>query len=211
VSNTSFAFHGLGYHITTPTTDEWQELDPSEDPEIRSITKDANGADLTLGMANFIEDIVLFRRQDLPKGGADKSLIVCPIGQKSRLKHYLNSYRQADMSATVLKTGGQEVENQWGNRWEEDPLCPDTRIFHLYEPSFSMLTLGKGLGFADTKTRDNMILRHSTETGADVDGVFDGWFELHLEFISREPGMQAMIHNLGVSKIYKAATYTRSV
>lgn len=212
-SNVSYALHGLGYHLTTPSTTSWQGLNPSTDPELRSVTKNANTADLTLGMANFIEDIVFFRRGGNTKApnGEDKTLILCPKGQETLMRGFLNFHKRADWGEKVMKTGSTAVENQVGNRWTPDDKCPDTRIFHLTTDCFSTLTIKPGLHFFDTKTRDNMVLRGDSTGETDYVAVYDGWFQMYLEFISKAPFKQALLYNLGTSKIYRRSDYTRSV
>jgi hypothetical protein len=209
VGGTSYGFHGLGYHVVESSATTWQGLTLSSYPELRSIVKDASSADLTLGLANFIEDVVIFRR-DQPMGGEDKSLIITSPGQHARLKQYLNSLRRATMGEKTMSTGGKEVENQLGNKWEVDPHCPDDRVYHLKEDDFSMLVL-KELSFVDNGSGGNMVLRRD-DSDLDFDNyshIYDGWWTMMFEFVSREPRNQAMIKGLGTTGIVRKHSYFR--
>lgn len=211
VSGTSYAIHGLNYHVVdTAVSSTWQGLTLASYPELKSIVKDASSADLTLGMANFIEDVVVFRRDDTAEGGEQNSLIITSKGQHTRLKQTLNAYKRADLGAKNLKTGATDVENQFGNKWQIDVHCPDDRIYHLKEDDFSMLVLQE-LTYVDTGNGGNMVLRQQSDTdfGTTYAHIYDGWFTMMLEFVSREPRNQAMIKGLGTSGIIRKHSYSR--
>lgn len=199
----SYAFHGIGYHVTTATQLEWQNTSPQDTIQLRSVTKDLNGAGLTLGYVNWIEDASRIRRPNMATGGTDSTLILSGIGQHRKFKQYLNAYRKYDSGATVLQTGGRGVANQFGNEWEVDPACPDTRIYNLDEDDFSMAVL-KELSYVDNGSGGKFVLRPSGTN----DGYFhtyDGWLAMIFEFVGRNPFKQGALLDVGVADIMKAS------
>lgn len=201
-TTTSYAFHGIGYHLVDSTTTEWQSL-TTIPLQLRAVVKDMNGASLTIGYANYIEDACRQRRANVDTGGTDNTLIIASIGQHAKLKQQLNSYRRADMGATTLTTGGVDVANQFGNKWVTDPACPDSRLFNLDESDFSMAVL-KELSYVDNGNDGKMTLR-PYGSGDTFYHIYDGWFQMLFEFVCRTPSKQAALIDLGVSDIIKAS------
>lgn len=201
-TGTSYAFHGLAYHTPGAATGEWQGTDPSSVVQLRSVIKDMEGAGLTIGFVNYLEDAVRQRRADDPNGMMDKTLILSGVGQHAKLKAYLNSYRRADMGETVLKTGGREVENQLGNRWTVDIHCPDSRVYNVWEDDFAMAVL-KELSYVDNGSGGKFVLRPDG-TGKYLH-VYDAWLTMMFEFVGHNPFKQAVLLNIGVDDIIKAS------
>jgi hypothetical protein len=206
-SNTSYAPAGIAYHVTTATSNPWQTLDLTDDTyqELRSTTKDLDGAGLTIGYVNYLEDAVRIRRAGMENGGMDKTLIVSGVGQHAKLKAYLQSFKRADWSETVLKTGARDVENQLGNRWEVDIQCPDSRVYNLWEDDFAMAVL-KELSYVDTGGGSKFVLRpDGNSTTPSYTHVYDAWLWMLYQFVGRNPFKQAALVDIGVDDIIAAA------
>lgn len=212
--NVSRAMHGLAYHMPLAADTTYQNMidqsntsvGPDDYPETRAVAYNANLADLTLAICNYIEDSSRFRRDDEEMGGTDKDVILTGIGQHRRVKQLIGTHRRADMSERTMVTGGKDVESQFGNKWKTDKYCPDDRLLHIHVPDLALLVLEK-LQFIDPGNGGNMWLRQS---GDDFLHLYDGaWFMLW-EMIGRCPKNQGLVYSLSIKNIMRAAGHIRT-
>lgn len=207
LAGVSRAFHGIDYHLVRASQAEYQVLSAATYPELESVIKDLAGAPLTVGAAEFLEDAVLFRRDNESTGNEDNTLIVCNVGQRARLKTALNSLREYTSNEKTLKVGGREVENQYGNKWEVDTFCFEDRVLHLKEDDFAM-TKNVDLSFVDNANGGNMVLAHTSSRGGRIHR-YDGWFRMEFDFFGYEPRNQAALLGLETTGTIRASDWVR--
>lgn len=205
----SYMPHGVAYNVPTASSTDWWGINPSTavNIEARSQVVDLSGASLTVGYANYLEDAVRHRRpMEDDDALTSKTKIFCGIGNARAIKQGMNSIRRAGMDDKTYVLGARHVANQWGNVWEEDPGCPDSRVYNLWMDSWELPTLQE-LEFVD-EGEGMWHLRPANTTSASGFFIhaYDGWTQEVGELVNTEAYKQAAIVGIGVSTIQTAAS-----
>lgn len=205
----SYMPHGVAYNCPTASSTDWWGINPSSagNIECRSTVVDLSSASFTVGYANWLEDAVRHRRP-MEKDDAltSKTKILIGVGQARSIKQSMNSIRRAGMGDKTFVLGAQNVANQWGNIWEEDPGCPDSRCYNLWMGSWQLPTLQE-LEYVD-EGEGMWHLRPANTTSASGFYIqaYDGWTQEVMEIVNTEAFKQAAIVGIGVSTIQTAAS-----
>lgn len=204
----SYMPHGLAYNIPGATTTEFWTLNPSTSVELRSLLVDMAGAEMTVGFANFLEDAARHRRpEEEPEAAMGKTKIIWSVGQARKIKQGMNSIRRADMATKTYVLGAQHVANQWGNVWDEDPGCPDSRAFNIYLPTWKVAKLADVEYVDEGEGMWHLRPANSTSVRGNFYAIYDGWTSAAHDYVNTDPFMQAMFTGIGTATIQTASQY----
>jgi hypothetical protein len=199
------AYHGLEYHIVQ-TTGKYQELYRTGHPtdatenysQLKARVYNAQGAPLTFGLMNYIEEVAGYRLDDADNVNGEVKIITSAT-QYSKARQMGNNLTRYTAGETTLTLGFDKVRTALGGLWEKRRWCPEGNVYFIHKPSFVKVE-AMPLDYVDNGNGGNMVLATTTLGGGRRDAYYGviGW---RGEFVGLEPRNNAAIINLELSGI----------